>query len=131
MTIGELGRRSGTRAGAIRHYEQIGLLPAPARTEGNRRLYGDDDVARLTFIRQARRLGFPLEAVRDLLALAEHPERDCADADANAARHLRDIRDRIARLRALESELGAMVDGTCAGVAGTCSVLRALSGDDA
>ena len=130
MTIGELGRRTETRAGAIRHYERIGLLPPPTRTGSNRRLYAAADVTRLMFIRQARRLGFSLEAVRDLLALAENPERDCADADASASRHLADIRDRIARLQALERELTAMVGGPCAGTAENCSVVRALAGVD-
>lgn len=130
-TIGEVGRRTGLRAGAIRHYEQIGLLPSPPRTEGNRRLYSADDVTRLSFIRQARRLGFSLDEVRDLLTLADKPQRDCTDADSIAARHLAGIRGRIAQLRRLEHELADMVGAPCAGTTEQCNVLRTLAEGDA
>ena len=58
VPIGEAARQSGVKAPTIRFYEQIGLLPAPPRSEGNRRQYNGNDLRRLTFIRHARELGF-------------------------------------------------------------------------
>src|SRR3546814_15234616 len=70
LTIGEAARATGTKAETIRYYERIGLLPRPGRTAGNYRSYGADDVARLSFVRRARGLGFSLDQVRELLDLS-------------------------------------------------------------
>ena len=55
--IGEIARQTGIKVPTIRFYEQIGLLPAPQRSEGNRRCYRESDVRRLAFVRHARELG--------------------------------------------------------------------------
>ena len=73
VPIGEAARRSGVKAPTIRYYEQIGLLPAPPRSEGNRRHYGSADLQRLAFIRHARELGFEIEAIRALVTLQDDP----------------------------------------------------------
>ena len=70
MKIGDLARAAGTRVVTIRYYEKVGLLPVPDRTEGNYRTYGAPALDRLRFIRRCRDLGFSLEQVRGLLALA-------------------------------------------------------------
>jgi DNA-binding transcriptional MerR regulator len=67
-TIGTLGKLTGVNIETIRYYERIGLLPEPARTSGNYRVYGDGHVRRLIFVRKVRDLGFPIETVRALLA---------------------------------------------------------------
>ncbi|MFX8672475.1 MerR family transcriptional regulator, partial [Acinetobacter baumannii] len=67
VAIGEAARQSGVKVPTIRYYEQIGLLPAPPRSEGNRRLYGTADLRRLAFIRHARELGFEVGSIRTLL----------------------------------------------------------------
>ena len=84
LTIGRAARAAGCKVQTIRYYEQIGLLPAPARSEGNQRLYETEDIRRLLFIRRARALGFPLPAIRDLLSLCDEPEQPCEAADAIA-----------------------------------------------
>ena len=99
----------------IRYYEQIGLLRAAARTDGNRRLYGGADLRRLAFIRHARELGFDLEAIRTLLALQDHPQQSCAAADAIARARLAEVEQRIASLKALRRELKRMVDDCAKG----------------
>ena len=96
MPIGEIARRSQVKVPTIRYYEQIGLLPPPPRSEGNRRLYGMRDLRRLSFIRHARDLGFEIDAIRTLLTLQDNPTQPCAEADSiaraptvpNAAAHL-------------------------------------------
>lgn len=127
LTIGELARRSGCSAQGVRYYEQLGLLPEPARTAGNQRRYRTADAERLTFIRHARELGFSIEAVRELLALSDHPERPCDAADAIAEAHLTNVRSRIARLHALETELQRMLADRCEGHARGCRVIEALA----
>ena len=64
LSIGNLAKATGTKVVTIRYYEQIGLLPVPARTEGNYRAYNDEHLRRLRFIRRCRDLGFTLDQVR-------------------------------------------------------------------
>jgi len=126
LTIGRLARASGCKVPTIRYYEQIGLMPAPARSEGNQRLYERAHLDRLSFIRHARDLGFTLDDIRELLRLSEHPEAPCAQADEIATRHLASVRDRIARLRQLEQELERFA-GCCDGPSvADCRVIGSL-----
>ncbi|MBW8269628.1 MerR family transcriptional regulator [Caldovatus aquaticus] len=127
IAIGALSRRTGCHVETIRYYERIGLLPAPAR-RGRYRLYGAADVARLAFVRRARELGFTLEEVRALLALAAEGEGACAEARELAAAHLADVRARIADLRAMEAALAEAVRRCDAGEAPGCPLIGALSG---
>lgn len=105
LTIGKLGEAAGVKVPTIRYYEQVGLLPPAERSAGNQRLYGKTTLDRLRFIRHARDLGFPLEAIRDILSLSDQPDQSCAAADAIAKEQLIAVRARIARLQALEAEL--------------------------
>ncbi len=130
LTIGRVAAATGCKVQTIRYYEEIGLLARPARSRGNQRLYDAAAVERLTFIRHARELGFPLEAIRDLLSLADRPEQCCAAADAIARRHLEQVEQRIARLTALEAELKRMIAQCSGGRISDCRVIEAL-GDPA
>ena len=126
-SIGELARRAGTKAETVRWYEREGLLPAPARTAGGHRAYTRAHLDRLAFVRHARELGFPLDAVRELLRLTDRPERSCAEADRIARAHLDAVRGRIARLRALEAELARMVADCGQGRVAECRVIEVLA----
>jgi len=127
VRIGELSRRTGCNIETIRYYERIGLLPRPER-RGSYRQYGVADVSSLTFIRRARDLGFTLDEVRALLRLASQGRAACPDARDIAATHLRDVRKRIADLRAMERALAATVRRCDAGKRPACPVIEALSG---
>src|SRR3546814_4419629 len=87
--IGELARRTRTNPPTIRYYEEIGLLPAPARRDGGQRSYGEEDERRLTFIRQCREFGFSIEQVRSLVSLTQRHDRSCMEARDLAVDHLR------------------------------------------
>jgi DNA-binding transcriptional MerR regulator len=127
LKIGELSRAAATKVTTIRFYEQIGLLAVPARTESGRRAYGLVDVDRLNFVRNGRRLGFSIAEIRSLLALADQPERDCAEAAEIAARHLVSVEDRLRQLAALRDELAAMsASGCCVQSMAECRVIRPL-----
>jgi DNA-binding transcriptional MerR regulator len=130
LTIGKLGQAAGVKVPTIRYYEQVGLLPEPDRSAGNQRLYDRATLDRLTFVRHARELGFPLEAIRDLLSLSDQPDQSCAAADAIAKAQLAAVQARISRLRALEAELHRMVAQCAHGRIADCRVIEVL-GDHA
>ncbi len=127
LPIGAVAAAAGVKIPTIRYYEQIGLLPSPARTGSNRRLYAQDDVRRLNFIRHARELGFETAAIRTLLALHDNPEQSCATADAIAQARLAEVQARIAALTALKSELERMLSDSAHGRIGDCRVIEVLS----
>ena len=126
LTIGRLGEAAGVKVPTIRYYEQIGMLPEPKRSAGNQRLYDRSALDRLAFIRHARDLGFPLEAIRDLLSLSDRPDQPCAAADAIAREQLAAVEARIARLTALKTELERMVSRCAQGTIADCRVIEAL-----
>ena len=127
VSIGEAARHSGLKVPTIRYYEQIGLLPALSRTDGNRRLYAASDLRRLGFIRHARELGFDIEAIRALLTLQDDTSQSCASADAIAKARLTEVDQRIRSLKALKRELARMVEGCRHGRVSECRVIEVLA----
>ena len=88
VTIGEAADRSGVPAKTIRYYEQIGLIRAAARGENQYRSYSDADVEMLRFIGRARRLGFSVHDLKQLVALYRDRDRASADVKAIALQHV-------------------------------------------
>ena len=127
FTIGRLARDTGCKVQTIRYYEQIGMMPQPIRTAGNQRRYGPSHVARLAFIRHGRELGFPLDAIRVFLNLADEPERSCEAADRIASTQLQAVESRIARLQALKLELERMIEQCRGGRIAECRVIEVLA----
>lgn len=108
MRIGELARQSGVPATALRYYEQLGLLREPDRTESGYRIYGEDAVDRLAFIRAAQAVGLTLAEVRQVLGIRDAGEAPCrVVTDLVEHRHA-EVKAKIADLRRLERELGAL-----------------------
>ena len=126
LPIGELSRRTGTKVQTIRYYEQIGLMHEAGRTAGGQRRYAPADLDRLAFIRHARQLGFPLDAIRELLSLSDEPSRSCSEVDSVARRQLHQVEQRIARLQALRKELKRMVSECDGDSVAECRVLEVL-----
>ena len=91
MTIGDLAAATNTRVETIRWYEKVKLLPAPERSAGNYRLYGPEHLRRLSFIRRGRDLGFTVDQIRELLAMADDRDRSCAEVDTIARAHLAQV----------------------------------------
>ncbi len=127
LTIGRVAEATGCKVQTIRYYEQIGLVQAPARSAGNQRLYLNAHVERLAFIRHARELGFPLDAIRELLDLSDRPDRSCAAVDGIARTQLDDVERRIRRLESLKTELVRMIDGCSGGTVADCQVIESLA----
>ncbi|WP_409562228.1 helix-turn-helix domain-containing protein [Hyphomicrobium sp. B1] len=127
VSIGEAAKLSGVKVPTIRFYEEIGLLPRPARTEANRRLFVEDDLHRLAFIRHCRELGFELDAIRTLLRLQDNPKQSCDSADTIARARLSEVELRLKSLRALQRELKRMIDGCSHGHVSQCRVIEVLA----
>jgi DNA-binding transcriptional MerR regulator len=127
FTIGDLAQQTGCKVQTIRYYEEIGLMPEPARTAGNQRRYSQAHADRLAFVRHSRELGFPLDAVRELLSLADRPEQPCETADSIARAQLKNVEHRIGRLQALKTELERMLEQCAGGKVRDCRVIEVLS----
>lgn len=102
-------------------------MPTAARTVGNQRRYGQWHLDRLAFIRHARELGFPLDAIRELLSLADDPERSCEAADRIARNQLKQVESRLARLETLKVELKPMIRQCKGGRIADCRVIEVLA----
>jgi MerR family copper efflux transcriptional regulator len=105
MRIGQLARRSGLAATALRYYEQLGLLPEPERTPSGYRSYGEEVVDRLAFIRSAQAVGLTLGEVREVLGVRDAGDAPCRVVTNLIERRHTEVRSRIAELRGLEREL--------------------------
>jgi MerR family mercuric resistance operon transcriptional regulator len=128
IKIGDLSKRTGCNIETIRYYERISLLPAPARSAGRYRIYDNAGVRRLAFIRRARALGFTLDQVCALLALSENDRQGaCTEVRELAARHLGEVRAKIADLRTMEHILADAVQRCAAAELSDCPIIDALS----
>jgi len=128
IRIGELARLTQTTVETIRFYEKQGLLPAPPRSDGNYRVYGESHIERLRFIRHCRTLDMALDEVRTLLQHREAPSEDCGDVNSLLDEHIHAVEVRIDALTQLKRHLMRLRE-QCATTApaADCGILRALS----
>jgi DNA-binding transcriptional MerR regulator len=112
MRISELAERAGVSTSTVRYYERIGLVPAPARTASGYRSYDDDAASRLLFVTRAKRLGFSLEEISELLGVWNGT--NCGTTHDRVTRLVDDKRaeivERIAELRQFASQLDEVRD---------------------
>ena len=129
MTIGRLAKAAGVNIDTIRYYERHGLLPHAARRESGYREYAAGDVARLSFIRRAKELGFSLADIAELLSLS-HERRDVRGVKRKAEERLADVERKIAELKRVQRGLKTLIDACPGhGELATCPIVAALSGD--
>jgi Cu(I)-responsive transcriptional regulator len=126
--IGDLAKRTGVKIVTIRYYEQAGLMPVCERTAGNYRVYVQEHLDRLHFVRRCRDLGFSLEQIKDMLLLSAAESPTCADVCDVAADHLKEVESKIADLRRLASELRRL-RSSCNGKRSSreCRIIAALA----
>lgn len=129
LTIGKLAKATDTNVETVRYYEKIGLLPAPARSAGNYRSYDDNHLRRLSFIRRARDLGFSIDHVRELMALADRRDQSCmaVAVDVIANHHRNAITRKIADLTALAAGLDTLIDSCSRNTVADCRIIEALA----
>lgn len=127
--IGELARLADVTPDTIRYYEKQQMMSHDVRTEGGFRLYGDEDLRRLKFIRHGRQLGFSLEAIRELLSIRVDPEHHtCQESKSIVQARLTEVEARIAELQVMRQSLQRLNDACCGTAHSSvyCSILEAL-----
>jgi len=127
ITIGKLASRGGVNVQTIRYYERSGLLLKPSRTASGYRLYTDDAVRRLSFIRQAQLLGFSLSEIQELLSLRMQAGTTCADIRQRARQKIAAVDEKIEDLQQIKGALTKLA-AACRGNGPTsdCPILEAL-----
>src|SRR6266478_9773412 len=109
LTIGNVARRVGVRPSALRYYETRGILPPADRRPNGYRIYSDDAIKLLLFVRRAQSLGITLKEIKPLLNLASQGQQPCSHVKQLARNHLREINDKIRELQTLQNELHALL----------------------
>lgn len=130
MNIGAASEASGVSQRMIRHYETIGLIPAPLRRDSGYRDYGTADVHRLRFIAKSRDLGFPIEDIRQLLGLWNDEHRASADVKALALARADELGRKAAALAAMRSTLLELAERCHGDNRPGCPIIEALDDDD-
>jgi DNA-binding transcriptional MerR regulator len=126
LTIGALAEQAGCNVPTVRYYEEIGLIPKAARRSSGHRAYSANDLKRLIFVRRCRDLDFPIEKVRELVALLDDPNSDCARVRDITEAQLSIVRKKLAELREFElslQRLSADCTEQCAGGRSTDCVI--------
>lgn len=129
MNIGQAARRSGLSAKMIRYYESIGLLKPALRSESGYRLYQQEDLHSLAFIKRSRDLGFSLEEVSRLLTLWQDRQRASADVKALATQHIDELNRRIEEMVSLRDTLSELVAHCQGDDRPDCPILRDLANE--
>ncbi len=127
-TIGKAARQAGVGVETIRFYERKGLIRQPLKPlDGGPRLYPEETVHRIRFIRQAQELGFSLREIAELLDLRAAPDADCADIRQRASVKLEEVEAKIAQLQQIGQALRRVI-AACPSRGGLegCSIIDAL-----
>ena len=129
MNIGEAAKASGVSAKMIRHYEQVGLVPAAARTDSGYRQYDGSDVHTLRFIRQSRDLGFSIPEIGELVGLWQNRRRPSRQVKALAEAHIQELEQKAQELLAMKATLEHLVHCCHGDDRPECPILESLAGE--
>jgi DNA-binding transcriptional MerR regulator len=111
MTVSDLARRVGTSADTIRYYERIGVLPEAERSPAGYRLFGEDDVERVAFVKRAQRFGLQLDEIRELLDIRERGLCPCGHAHDLLTDKLTEIEQQLRSLTDLRDDIRQLIAG--------------------
>jgi len=130
LKVGEVAQRAAVNLQTVRYYERQGLLPKPPRSASNYRLYSEDAVRRVRFVKRAQELGFTLKEVKELLSLRATPRARCADIYKRAEAKIQDIDEKVCMLRAMRKALSSLMS-ECIGRSpvSKCPILGALDSE--
>ena len=132
LKIGEVAERGGVNLQTIRYYEREKLLPEPPRLASGYRLYPDQTVRRIRFIKRAQEIGFTLTEIRQLLAIRVDAGRDMGKVRALAQAKITDIDEKLQTLQRMKEALGRITE-RCSGCGPTseCPILESIDSDEA
>ncbi|MFL6727981.1 MAG: MerR family transcriptional regulator [Sphingomicrobium sp.] len=123
LSIGELARRTGVNIETIRYFEKVGLIEKPPRTAGGHRVYREQHVRALSFVRRGRELGFTQHEIRAILNLGGPGSACCDEVREIAVHHLEQVRRKIADLAEIERLLATTVERCSGGHVPDCPVI--------
>ena len=128
FTIGDVAKQAKVRIETLRYYEREGLITSPPRSLSNYRLYPEDTVRRVQFIKRAQELGFSLKEIKELLALRVDPTTSCADVRTRALEKITTIEEKLRVLQAMKHALTQLVE-ECPGEGAVtdCPILESLT----
>jgi MerR family copper efflux transcriptional regulator len=129
MNIGQAAEASGVSAKMIRYYESIGLIPKTMRTEAGYRVYSDNDVHTLRFIRRARDLGFSVEQIADLVSLWQDRNRASLDVKRMALEHVGVLERKITELQEMAGSLKHLASHCHGDNRPDCPIIEELAND--
>ena len=127
LNIGAAAKASGVSIKMIRHYEATGLLPKAARSFGNYRLYGPNDLHMLRFIKRARALGFAMQDIKQLVGLWRNKQRPSAAVKRIARKHVDELGRKLAELQSMLNALEHLVRHCHGDQRPDCPILEDLS----
>lgn len=131
LKIGEVAERGGVNLQTIRYYEREKLLPEPPRLASGYRVYPDQTVRRVRFIKRAQEIGFTLVEIRELLAIRIDSSRDSAEVRALANAKITDIEEKIQTLHRMKDALVHITERCCGcGPTSECPILESLDSDE-
>lgn len=126
MNIGQVAKNSGISAKMIRYYEDIGVLPASKRSDAGYRMYSEDDLKTLHFIRHARELGFSTEQMKELLELWKNHDRQSAEVKDLTQKHILALKQKIVDLQTMVDHLEQSVRCCAGNQQSECEILNKI-----
>jgi Zn(II)-responsive transcriptional regulator len=128
IKAGEVAKQASVNVETLRYYEQEGLLPEPARSDSGYRLYGQEAVKTVRFIKRSQDLGFSLSEIKELLALRHHPDQSAKEVKALTEHKISVIEGKIQALQAMRDTLRSLAEA-CPGSSDTiahCPIIHCL-----
>lgn len=130
MNIGELAKSSGVNAKLIRHYESIGLIPKASRSDSGYRVYSENDIQFLRFIKRARGLGFSMKEIKKLIGLWRNKSRASREVKALALVHVQDLESKILEMQEMASNLRVLARNCHGDGRPDCPIIKGLETED-
>ncbi len=129
MNIGQLAKSSGVNAKLIRHYESIGLIPKASRSDSGYRVYSENDIQFLRFIKRARGLGFSMKEIKKLIGLWRNKSRASREVKSLALAHVQDLEGKILEMQEMASNLRLLARNCHGDGRPDCPIIKGLESE--
>ncbi len=110
LTTGRLAKEAGVKIDTVRYYEKRGLLPKPPRKESGYRMFREDAVKRIIFIKHAQEIGFSLHEIEELLFLRVSSKTTCREVKKKTEAKIAEVDEKIQNLQRIKRALEKMAD---------------------